>query len=201
MAKACWQWYGNYEVRKTLIQVNPWSDRWWNQDPERPLSVGLVGYSKPQEWREASFSNLICSYTFYFWIMFIFPNAFCLLLAHSPFTPALQGRHSRGFCFSWVFLAEQTEAQCGCWPPITQPATLGRGLPIVCVRQGREGSQFLWWNPPTNGRKSAGCKQGSLLTGLRSGAAWSVHAQSNAAPLPGNYSFLNEPQMFSSAAH
>lgn len=41
------------------------------------------------------------------------------------------------------FLAEQTEAQCGCWPPITQPATLGRGLPIVCVRQGREGSQFL----------------------------------------------------------
>lgn len=146
--KACWRWYRNYDVWKTLIQFNASSDRRWNQGPKRPLSVGLVGYFKPQQWSMPSLSNLIWPGILLLSHLYI---SECLLsFTHSfPFSPALQGRHSRGSCFS-CFLDEQTEAQRG-GGPCHHPACMGGpGVPTVCVRQGRQGSQFLWWNPPTH---------------------------------------------------
>lgn len=67
----------------------------------------------------------------------------CLLsFTHSfPFSPGLQDRHSRGSCFSCFLNKLKPKEAVGL--AITQPALGGPGVPTVCVRQGREGSQFL----------------------------------------------------------
>lgn len=178
MVKTCWQGFTNDEVWKTLIQLNPPSDKWWSRGPDRTLPVGLVGDLKLQEWREPSSSNLI-------WPRILVLNHFHISKAPSvfysliPFYPSPIGQMYQGlFLLFFRWANGSPEMGWACHHLASCGRTRVRGFPghpAVCVGQGWVGSQFLWWNPPTNGRKSAGWKQGSLLAGLHLGAVWTVH--------------------------
>lgn len=88
----------------------------------------------------------------------------CVLsFTHSfPFSPALQGRHSRRSCFS-CFLGEQTEAQRG-GGPCHHPACHGGTRRSHCVCQaGSGGEPVSVMKSPNTCRKSAGRKRGHLL--------------------------------------